>query len=112
MFLLWFCVVCSVLHTQWKVSKAMKNVLNLEEEIFAEEEKLKSEYEKREEHELKMKNIKMKSFQELRNIFHPIYKAEYKESHNRHQPLQCSSQEQLWVRLQWLTIIIIKIKSA
>ena len=101
--LLYWCVVISVSDQQWKVSKAMKNTLKVEEEVLVQRNKLISEAEAREEKELKIKNMKTKSFQDLRNILYPKYEAEHKESPTRTTPLQlsgkdCTRHDPLWVR--------------
>ena len=80
----------------------MKNTLKVEEEVLVQRNKLISEAEAREEKELKIKNMKTKSFQDLRNILYPKYEAEQRESLTRHPPLQlsrkeCTSHEPLWV---------------
>ena len=101
-FLYWFAGIL-VSHTQWKVSKAMKNTLKAEEENIVEDKKIKHEYEASAEKDLKIKNIKTKSFQDLRDILYPKYEAKHIESLTRHPPLQlskkdCTRHEPLWVR--------------
>ena len=82
-----------VAHRQWKVSKAMKNNLKAKEEKLVENQKLDSEFKESAEQNLKMKNIKTKSFEDLRNILYPKYEAEHGESHTRTPLLQVSGKE-------------------
>ena len=94
-----FCCVLICSGIQAKISKAMKNILIVKEDLYAEKERLQSERDAKEENDQNKKYIEVKPFQELRSIFHPEYYSIHKESHNQHPPLQCSSTGHQWVSL-------------
>ena len=104
MLLLACCFLYTSAHQQWKVSNAMRSNLKETEERMFKEEKAKCEAEERLEEESKIKNIKTKSFKELRTVFHPHYHL--KVNNKKEPPVQwtdgeCTDYEHQWV---WLSI--------
>jgi len=91
---------CGVLcpGTGGNISKAMKNMLVMEEKRLAENDHVEEVGENEEEYEHKMRNIKVKSVSELRNIFNPKYTANSRESFKLHPTPPCllSSNEPMW----------------
>jgi len=99
--LLMWSLATSMMHQQWKVSKAMRSTLKVEEEMFVDKEKLMADVKNKQEKEIKLRNLKTKPIQELRHIFYPAYEAETTAGLKRHPPLQvfqkeCRSEGPMW----------------
>jgi len=73
-----------------EMSKAMKNILRNELDLLKDNENVRFENEKG--NKQNMKNMKVKSFQELRNVFFP----QYQPTQTHLQPSQCSGTDYLW----------------
>jgi hypothetical protein len=87
---------------QWKVSKAMRSTMKVEEEMLEDQKELMDGIKTREEKESKLRKMNTKQFQDLRQILFPNYDTETTTTLNRHPPLQlvqkeCTNNEPMWV---------------
>ena len=95
-------MISSLANHEWKVSKAMRSTIKVEEEMLEDQKELMDGIKMREEKETKLRKMNTKSFHDLRQILFPNYDTETTTTLNRHPPLQlvqkeCTNNEPMWV---------------